>query len=53
MLIGLLQEYVAEQGRTENNSLSLKRRPGPVSQSVRGNTGSYPFWPGELSRHNQ
>ncbi|XP_041370282.1 LOW QUALITY PROTEIN: helicase SKI2W-like [Gigantopelta aegis] len=47
-LLGYKEEYVTDEGQSEKNSLSLKRSPGPVSQSVWGNAGSYPFWPGGL-----
>ena len=34
-------------GSTAKNSTSLRRRPGPLDQSVRGSSTNMPFWPGE------
>ncbi|XP_071097227.1 superkiller complex protein 2-like [Haliotis cracherodii] len=47
-LLGYKEEYIPDTGKTANNSLSLRRPPGPASQDVKGNTGNYPFWPGGL-----
>lgn len=32
---------------TATTSLSLRRPPGPISQSLWGNPTQYPFWPGD------
>lgn len=35
-------------GLSAQNSLSLRRPPGPPSQSVKGSTSNFPFWPGGM-----
>ncbi|XP_021923108.1 helicase SKI2W isoform X2 [Zootermopsis nevadensis] len=36
-------------GHTAKNSMSLRRAPGPPSESIRGSSTNYPFWPGGFS----
>ncbi|XP_018411358.1 PREDICTED: helicase SKI2W [Nanorana parkeri] len=38
----------AHIGLSAQNSMSLRRPPGPPSQSVKGNTSNFPFWPGGM-----
>ena len=33
-------------GLTPKNSTSLQRAPGPLDQSVKGDSAHFPFWPG-------
>ena len=33
-------------GLTAKNSTSLQRAPGPLDQSVKGDSTHFPFWPG-------
>ncbi|XP_067012923.2 superkiller complex protein 2 [Anabrus simplex] len=37
---------VEDTGCNAKNSMSLRRAPGPSTQSVRGTDANYPFWPG-------
>ena len=43
---GILQEFLNMTGASAANSTSLRRPPGPPSESIRGATTNYPFWPG-------
>ncbi|XP_052223384.1 helicase SKI2W-like isoform X15 [Dreissena polymorpha] len=45
-LVGFKEAYLSETGKTARNSLSLKRAPDATSDSVKGNTLNFPFWPG-------
>ncbi|KAL5012765.1 hypothetical protein ScPMuIL_011316 [Solemya velum] len=47
-LLGYKEEFIPDIGSTAQNSLSLKRPPGPASEDVRGSSTNYPFWPGGL-----
>lgn len=44
----LLQVLLENTNLSATTSLSLRRPPGPVSQSLWGNPTQYPFWPGDL-----
>ncbi|WAR31042.1 SKIV2-like protein [Mya arenaria] len=48
-LVGYREAYISDTGQTARNSLSLKRAPDPDSDSVRGNTLNFPFWPDLLT----
>ncbi|KAM4696658.1 superkiller complex protein 2 [Rhinophrynus dorsalis] len=47
-LRGINEISVDHTGLSAQNSLSLRRPPGPPSQSVRGSTSNFPFWPGGM-----
>ncbi|KAM8952765.1 superkiller complex protein 2 [Pelodytes ibericus] len=47
-LLGINEVSVGHTGLSAQNSLSLRRPPGPPSQSVRGSTSNFPFWPGGM-----
>ncbi|XP_075042652.1 superkiller complex protein 2 [Mixophyes fleayi] len=47
-LRGIGEVSVDHTGLSAQNSLSLRRPPGPPSQSVRGSTSNFPFWPGGM-----
>ncbi|KAM6899889.1 superkiller complex protein 2 [Xenentodon cancila] len=49
---GMLQDFtevlLENTGLSAKNSLSLKRQPGPPSESLRGSNTNYPFLPGGM-----
>ncbi|XP_063794195.1 superkiller complex protein 2 [Pseudophryne corroboree] len=47
-LRGIGEVSVNHASLSAQNSLSLRRPPGPPSQSVRGSTSNFPFWPGGM-----
>ncbi|XP_053577924.1 SKI2 subunit of superkiller complex protein [Bombina bombina] len=47
-LRGINEISLNQTGLSAQNSLSLRRPPGPPSQSVRGSTSNFPFWPGGM-----
>ncbi|XP_053329960.1 SKI2 subunit of superkiller complex protein [Spea bombifrons] len=47
-LCGINEVLVGHAGISAQNSLSLRRPPGPPSQSVKGSTSNFPFWPGGM-----
>uniref|UniRef100_A0A8C5MUA5 SKI2 subunit of superkiller complex n=1 Tax=Leptobrachium leishanense TaxID=445787 RepID=A0A8C5MUA5_9ANUR len=47
-LLGITEVLVDHTGLSAQNSLSLRRPPGPPTQSVRGSTSNFPFWPGGM-----
>ncbi|XP_020373916.1 helicase SKI2W [Rhincodon typus] len=47
-LLGYKEVLLDDMGLSIKNSLSLQRPPGPPSQSVRGSSTNYPFWPGGM-----
>lgn len=47
-LRGISEVSADHIGLSAQNSLSLRRPPGPPSQSVKGSTGNFPFWPGGM-----
>ncbi|KAG8448608.1 hypothetical protein GDO86_015627 [Hymenochirus boettgeri] len=47
-LRGINEGSINYSGLSAQNSLSLRRPPGPASQSVRGSTSNFPFWPGGM-----
>ncbi|CAH2314448.1 helicase SKI2W [Pelobates cultripes] len=47
-LLGINEVLVNHAGLSAQNSLSLRRPPGPPSQSVKGSTSNFPFWPGGM-----
>lgn len=44
----LPQVLLENTNLSATTSLSLRRPPGPISQSLWGNPTQYPFWPGDL-----
>ncbi|XP_069775689.1 superkiller complex protein 2 isoform X2 [Narcine bancroftii] len=51
-LLGYKEVLLEDTGLSVKNSLSLQRPPGPPTQSVRGSSTNYPFWPGGLEEPN-
>ncbi|XP_044161836.1 helicase SKI2W [Bufo gargarizans] len=47
-LRGISEVTIGHSGLSAQNSLSLRRPPGPPSQSVKGSTSNFPFWPGGM-----
>ncbi|XP_068106450.1 superkiller complex protein 2 [Hyperolius riggenbachi] len=47
-LRGISEVSADHIGLSAQNSLSLRRPPGPPSQSVKGSTSNFPFWPGGM-----
>ncbi|KAM4018920.1 superkiller complex protein 2 [Anomaloglossus baeobatrachus] len=47
-LWGISETTIGHSALSAQNSLSLRRPPGPPSQSVRGSTSNFPFWPGGM-----
>ncbi|XP_041428816.1 helicase SKI2W [Xenopus laevis] len=47
-LRGINETSVDHTSLSAQNSLSLRRPPGPLSQSVRGSSSNFPFWPGGM-----
>ncbi|XP_078063983.1 superkiller complex protein 2, partial [Mustelus asterias] len=47
-LLGFKEVLLDDTGLSIKNSLSLQRPPGPPTQSVRGSSTNYPFWPGGM-----
>lgn len=47
-LRGISEITIGHSGLSAQNSLSLRRPPGPPSQSVKGSTSNFPFWPGGM-----
>ncbi|XP_078422703.1 superkiller complex protein 2 isoform X2 [Cetorhinus maximus] len=47
-LLGYKEVLLDDTGLSIKNSLSLQRPPGPPTQSVRGSSTNYPFWPGGM-----
>ncbi|KAM9325545.1 superkiller complex protein 2 [Gastrophryne carolinensis] len=47
-LRGISEAFADHIGLSAQNSLSLRRPPGPPSQSVKGSTSNFPFWPGGM-----
>eukprot|EP00794_Sanderia_malayensis_P015879 gene15879-17479_t len=43
---GFKEVSLSDVGRTAKNSLSFSRQPGPLSDSVKGNSSNFPFLPG-------
>nr|CAB3266088.1 helicase SKI2W-like [Phallusia mammillata] len=52
-MLGFYEEETDTGGTlTAKNSCSLFRTPGPPSQSIRGTTTNFPFWPGGMDEAN-
>ncbi|XP_038045840.1 helicase SKI2W-like [Patiria miniata] len=47
-LTGFREVQMEGTASTAKNSLSLRRQPGPPTQSVRGSSTNFPFWPGGI-----
>ncbi|GCB72592.1 hypothetical protein scyTo_0002073 [Scyliorhinus torazame] len=47
-LLGYKEVRLDDTGLSIKNSLSLQRPPGPPTQTVRGSSTNYPFWPGGM-----
>ncbi|KAF6365315.1 Ski2 like RNA helicase [Rhinolophus ferrumequinum] len=47
-ILGYKEVLLENTDLTATTSLSLRRPPGPVSQSLWGNPTQYPFWPGGM-----
>uniref|UniRef100_A0A3Q2XYG0 SKI2 subunit of superkiller complex n=1 Tax=Hippocampus comes TaxID=109280 RepID=A0A3Q2XYG0_HIPCM len=49
MLLDFTEVSLENTGLSSKNSLSLQRKPGPPSESLRGSNTNYPFLPGEIN----
>ncbi|XP_029800635.1 helicase SKI2W [Suricata suricatta] len=47
-ILGYKEVLLEDTNLSATTSLSLRRPPGPVSQSLWGNPTQYPFWPGGM-----
>lgn len=45
-LLGYKEEFLPDTGQTAQNSMSLRRAPGPQANDIRGSSLNFPFWPG-------
>ena len=43
-----LQDLLPDTGQTSQNSLSLSRAPGHLTNDIRGSSLNFPFWPGMI-----
>lgn len=43
---GFSEVRLKDAGTTAKNSTSMRRKPGPPTESTRGSSINFPFWPG-------